>query len=489
MSLSDPILSLKDTHKPSLSLIQQVDACALAHDINGQPNLNLYCSPKSMGWVSTQSNKDLKLSANPTDPSDKDCCVAGDSCWDGRSCVPDQSNDAELRITRGFRCIRGEWIEAISKLTPDRSGKGFCPRKSDCLVNPMGNVQNNYLPDRCFGPNAPVSARIQCSLYGPACLSDGQYFMDELCQDGNWTSRTKAIALELLDLASAQSPYDYALFCGGYDDVLNVISSSSLESVSIRDYLGQTCSRGGMGVPCVNNFCALRYFGNKIAFGASINVPIDDSSKSFLKALGLSEHACDGAAIDNGVFNSCTGAVSYNHALQAVIVKPETSSLFTGAAIAPPAGKPSLKRAQELVIDAYLGDIRQFFDKPNTRVFKDPLVNSTRFDNIFIMKKSDRQYFGFLEKDVLFSFDNQGVPFSEFVDVSSLVYDGITISDPVTGKQACDLINDQIDPRKTAPLGARYACDYDGAKLHMAAIEKTAASGATDFPSGVYGEI
>lgn len=479
---SDPLLSLKDAHKPSLPLIQPVDACALAHDINGQPNFNLYCSPKTLDWVTAPSNKDLKLSANPTDPNDKDCCIAGDSCWDGKACVHDQTNEAALKITRGFRCINGQWIEAVNKLTSDRSGRGFCPQKADCLVNPGGNPLNNYLPDKCFGPNAPVSARPQCSLDGPACLSDRQYFMDDLCLDGNWTSRTKSIALELLDLASTQSPYDYALFCGEYNDVLNVISDSSLGAVSIRDYLGQTCSKGGMGIPCVNNFCALRYSGNKVAFGTSINVPIDDAGKSFLKAIGLTEHACDNAAADDGVFHSCTASVSYNHAMQAVVIKPSASSQVTGGVIAPPVNRPSLKRAQELVLNAYLGDIRQFFDKPATKVFKDPLINSTRFDNLFIMKKSDRQYFGFLEKDVSFSFDNQDVPFSEVVDVASIMYDGITISDPVTGRQACDLINDRIDPLKTHPLGDRYVCDYNANRLHMAAIEKTAASGATDFP-------
>jgi len=170
--------------------------------------------------------------------------------------------------------------------------------------------------------------------------------------------------------------------------------------------------------------------------------------------------------------------VYYNHALQAVIIKPAPTSTPTGGAIAPPVSKPVLKRSRELLLRPPLSALRTFFDKPDTKIFGDPLVNSTRFDNLFILKGSDRNYFGFLEKDVSFGFETNNVVFNEFVDVAAIAYDGITVSDPATNKQACDLMNDRIDPSKLKA----YSCAYDGSNLRMAGIEKTAASGATEFP-------
>jgi len=491
LAQADPLSLMRDAHV-SRSLIQPATVCTLAHDIGGNPSMNLFCSPKLSRWKDTSSNKDLALSSNPSNPDDKDCCARGLDCWDGRLCVADQSNDPTMTLTAGYRCVKGEWRPGNPQFTPDRSGKGFCPRKEDCLWNPRGSSVSNYMPEAYLTAQGEVANQ-------PACLADGQFIGDPLCVEGNWSTRAKAIALEMIDIAEALSPNDYALFCGDYKDVLNFIDydPETLGMGSVKSYIETGCSRGGLSIPCVNNFCSIRLGDGRIGFGTSLNMPIDDPQSSFLKALGMDATGCNAAAIDDGGFHDCVteawyariwssilnavagqssnkNTLMYNHGLQAVISKPVVPSTPTGGAaqVVPATRKPVLKRSREPSINLPMGSIRTFVNTDLRKPFRDPMANVSAFDQLFILKSANRNYFAFLSTDVFFD---------EFVDVAAVAYDGITVSDPSTGKAACDFLSARLDPARNLK---RYDCAYDpqSGMLRMVAISKTPASGAQATP-------
>ena len=77
----------------------------------------------------------------------------------------------------------------------------FCIEDNQCLVDPNGNFEDNNNPE-----------------LDPQCITDGQYINDNYCENGIWTSRTKYIALQFLDIARGN---DYTIFCDEAQKTLN----------------------------------------------------------------------------------------------------------------------------------------------------------------------------------------------------------------------------------------------------------------------------
>ena len=129
------------------------------------------------------------------------------------------------------------------------------------------------------------------------------------------------MVFEMIDAAAAQSPTDYALFCGDYKDALNFVDydPQTLGAGSLKSFIAADCARDGAVIPCVNNFCVIRIGGAKTSFGTTLNVPIDDPGRSFLKALGLDQTSCDSAAIDDGRFHDCSPQAWYASLWQSIL--------------------------------------------------------------------------------------------------------------------------------------------------------------------------
>jgi len=91
---------------------------------------------------------------------------------------------------RDYRCVSGDWIYSPLAFTWDSRQSGYCPRPTQCLVDTTGNASFNDQPLAFF--------------YGstPQCIASGQSILDHHCSDGLWTSRTKIIALNLLNLVN-----------------------------------------------------------------------------------------------------------------------------------------------------------------------------------------------------------------------------------------------------------------------------------------------
>ena len=280
---------------------------------------------------------------------DADQCVYDGKCYDKGSNLyfePKPAPDTDYLYLAKSCGENNDWQEMELKYRWDRYIHGYCNKTTECLVRP-----------RCF--NDPlVEEPYYCNLDSlpidslpPRCIADGAYLGDHYCEDGNWTSRTKLVAVQLLNLT--ENLNDYTLFCDNYQNVLNYfdygIGVNSIDNYYIlgkRTWLDSPiCDvQGPIAIaeqdersyseevePCVNNFCVLKYTnpinGDEIvALGTSLN-KIEDRTAGkdvslnlseyidvdhwyvdeFLEALGESTTLCDGSgskSIDGG-FNQC----------------------------------------------------------------------------------------------------------------------------------------------------------------------------------------
>ena len=202
-------------------------------------------------------------------------CCAPDECWSGSECLHNQAKlPDEASVHKQWRCIDGEWRNyAELKYSWDQALWGFCPKTSQCLINPAGNADNNDKPEAYFSDKPPQ------------CIADGTYILDHFCDNGNWTTRSRVIALQLISLAEQQGASDYTVFCDSYQRVLNNYQYL-VKGVYAEDYLQDRCTINNVDVPCVNNFCVVK-FGSSVVFGVSLNQDIDARPHSFLDMLGL----------------------------------------------------------------------------------------------------------------------------------------------------------------------------------------------------------
>ena len=242
-----------------------------------------------------QKNNEVLVAAKIINISANGCCPA-DYCWDGSRCVADQTkHNYELlpkystSPTEGFRCISGEWKNSSIKLNPDASDAGFCAEESQCF----------YSKD-------------------VGCMENKTYLVDDFCDNGQWSSRTKMIALQMLGAVSPSS--NYTLFCDNYKRSLNEYS------YPVTDAQGQASAEDRMSSN-VNNFCVLKYFENgepKTALGVSLYDDLN-SPASFLNIIGESCRAMD--ETEKEKFANCHAAktssgkdnLSYNEKIKSLI--------------------------------------------------------------------------------------------------------------------------------------------------------------------------
>ena len=186
----------------------------------------------------------------------------------------------------------------------------YCPLTSQCLVGqgPGFNSSADSQPDKYFTSEKPK------------CINNTQYILDYYCDNGVWATRTKLIALTMINFAQRVSPGNFVLYCDKFDNALNQVDynvPSGRVSAFFSDY--RCFNQSG---PCINHVCVLSYQG-RVAIGASMNVPISDSSNSFLLAMNASASACSSVASSAVDFTRC-GATDffYNPKIKSVIYLP-----------------------------------------------------------------------------------------------------------------------------------------------------------------------
>jgi len=164
---------------------------------------------------------------------------------------PDEASSF-LDAPNGYRCINGSWKFSRAKFTPLFDGAGYCLDDSQCFIGGLS-------PDAAI---ACVDSGEYKKYSGVDSDQPVEYFY---CQDGNWTTRTKEIALQMLNMANRSVDNDYTIFCDKFDRSLNPDETLSY----YRDYVGDnivTLLTSGI----VNEFCVMVLNGQVIA-GVSLN--------------------------------------------------------------------------------------------------------------------------------------------------------------------------------------------------------------------------
>ncbi|MDP2750962.1 MAG: hypothetical protein Q8O89_09095 [Nanoarchaeota archaeon] len=237
-------------------------------------------------------------------------CCPKSYCWNGTKCVSGDITQENLFVsnTSIFRCSNvagsGTWLGVSYKYDWDNNVKGICNSNAKCLVPYTPEQMENNPPTE----NSDVNPYLYTSSKPPRCIggnirSELNYIADHYCQTGNWTTRTKFVALKLINYTQSKNPESYSLFCGTYDEVLNYLSYSTITNVydanlkknvpittPLRTYFGTNAKSPARvyngaqisecyGEDCVNNVCVLK-MGDQIVFGASLNQDIEANDQT-----------------------------------------------------------------------------------------------------------------------------------------------------------------------------------------------------------------
>ncbi len=288
---------------------------------------------------------------------------------------------------------QADWVPIELKFNWDRTLSEVCSRDSQCLVHPLGELTNDDKPEKYF--EAASEAQM------PKCIADKQYILDYYCDNGKWASRTKLLASQLINFVRSQSAY--SIYCDSYDNALNAYGYLT-SSGAVESYLGENCDISGNNYDCVNNFCVLKY-GDSVAFGVSLNIPINDNTKSFLKSLDLAETSCSNVPNTATAFTKCQtqdGRLWYNPGINSVIYFPTAMAASFDAAILSGAFGP-IKVYVENVLDNPLEPEDDF-----------SFIKSTSlFSKIYHSVYGTKSVFGFMEeKQTPLRIDYLGIRYS-----------------------------------------------------------------------------
>jgi hypothetical protein len=301
-----------------------------------------------------------------------------------------------------------DWFSVPIHYRWDLSMAGACTEKTQCLVHLLGNASYDGDLERVF--------RFSDYKLGPRCVNDTQYLLDYYCDQGNWTTRTKHVALQLLKLAEDTSETNFTLFCGSYDQVLNRFDYLS-QNVLVSDYFTETCTIQTKIVPCVNNVCVLRT-QSAVAIGTTLNIPVDDSTRSFLFALNKTKDLCSG--VQSGAeFASCGQNIWYNPAIKGIIYLPSGS-------LSPPTDNTKSRiRNPLLSLSYYAMSVLHNAANPGMNFIYFP--KTRLFNNIYAAQVADRAVFGFLEEGLRPEYTLAGGNSTEIIplDYIGVRYSGI----------------------------------------------------------------
>lgn len=211
------------------------------------------------------------------DLQDYACCDEDTDCVYNNQCF---DNGVRETIYDDVRfCIDGAWGEDL-KPKCDWNGENcdYCAMTTDCIT-----------PEQ-------------------ECVPNGDFFGDHYCEYGNWTSRTKLVALQLFDIADRASALNFTLFCDSYENTFNYYDYI-IEGTTdfVEDYFDE-----------INNVCVLR-LPNQVIFGTSLNVGIDQGE--FIRALTHVGNCNDALHVEGRYRQCATGSSKawYNNATMSII--------------------------------------------------------------------------------------------------------------------------------------------------------------------------
>ncbi|MEM3450066.1 MAG: hypothetical protein QW439_00640 [Candidatus Woesearchaeota archaeon] len=193
----------------------------------------------------------------------------------------------------GEKCVQKHTWDGVS---------GCCLEASQCLVDPGGNLSRNGNVSAYFSNDKP------------RCVNSGQFILDHYCDDGNWVTRTSLVAAALLNYTKTNSIQNYTIFCDEYEYSLNYYDYQPASQNLLRQ-----CSNNGVGFPCFNSFCILRYkdsMAERVIAGTALNIPINDT----MQLINRTSTFCNNVNSQEDRYFSCSDrSVWYNPKLQLMI--------------------------------------------------------------------------------------------------------------------------------------------------------------------------
>jgi hypothetical protein len=310
---------------------------------------------------------------------------------------------------------QADWFAIPIRYSWDLSMGGSCTNSTQCLIHLLGN-------DTYDGDIQRYFKQLDTPGLGPRCANNSQYILDYSCDAGNWTTRTKYLALYLLKYAEANSAGAFTLYCDTYERVLNQFSYY-VKNVLVSDYFQNACVIQGKTVPCINKICVLRT-PQVVAIGTTINGPINDPARSFLIALNESPSLCDGHDAEHGTdFTKCEAEkpVWYNPSLQAVV-------WLSAGSLAPPTADTRTKITTPMSsMSSYVMNVLHNEAKSGMNFIYFP--RTRLFNHIYVAQNGPRGIFGFLEAGLRPEYtllpDNESEPIP--LDYIGVRYTGIEL--------------------------------------------------------------
>ena len=218
----------------------------------------------------------LRTMSNSPTPS---IVVAGHICLDIIPAFPEHAGDANARIEPGHLYLMGP-----------------------ALCSTGGVVSNTGLALHRLGIETNLMGKIANDLFGHEVLN----ILNKL--------DTKLAARMIV------AEDEYTLFCDNYNISLNLYDYFTFKGLATEDYLRGPFSTGGplkgyscvgdptYELPCVNNFCILRYVDKGffsddtiVVVGTSLNQPANSVELSFLETLGKENDYCNELSDENEI--------------------------------------------------------------------------------------------------------------------------------------------------------------------------------------------
>ncbi len=403
------LLNIKDSD--GNTLINNTDYCTYIKDRDNK----YFCSYKEEwaagGEEAALTLRSIRWPLQAGGESEKECC-SGDKCWDGNGCIAHGTQKGQAQNEPTHYCYHGEWKtenEDIFKYTPDKGARSLNCQQSQCY-----------------------------SGEDEGCVNNGLFKGDNICANGEWSTRTRMAAEEMLKAAGD----DFTLYCDTYDKVLNYFKYNYIESKNLRfsqgdieseylnaDSLPAEC--GGKTAKMINNICVLAKGNKEIMFGVSLNCDVDAPHHNILKLFGKDASHCKRYQDSPASYKLCTqakpgykqGYAYYNPSTNTLIFSPNFNPSLAGniqqCSINPSYSFLDLFNSYNYICWGQM--LANTFSNPNQeetlRSYINEVKNIRGFNKIYLAKKEDKTVFGAMEAGLV----SAG---GETVSYLGLYYDG-----------------------------------------------------------------
>lgn len=339
-----------------------------------------YCDYLNNGqWLATNGADKSVQKPLPAAPSNSGCCAAAE-CWNDVSCV--DINSETTISSNVYRCVSaagvGQWAAGIAKTTPDGTTSGYCTSPTQCLIDPNAANADDQ------------------------CVESGEYSNDNYCEDGDWSSRTKLLALELLKIKGNAA--DYTLFCDDKKNTLNHLDYNVIGTTKARQLLESNLD--------TNNFCVVS-FGNNVVIATSINNEITGTSSSvfsdILDVFNIGSCSNNDVLKHDGDFHACdsTNTLWINNMTKSMIYSKNSINFGTGFSFTN-------------LINSIKDAIRNLFSLNVDKL--DYLNKVNRFDRLYMSEKSGKAIRGSLYNKFIGNVRTAAIEYSGFTtNVCTLV--------------------------------------------------------------------